>query len=256
MKNSGQKFFKTLLMVATVGVIFFTLFLSVAPVSAQTLDYTPLAPLPGIGGDGAKVNDLASYVEAMFRLLIGIAAALAVIMIMVGGIQYMSTATISGKGEGLGKINHALMGLLLAIGAWLILSTVNPATLEFKFNPAVPPPPPPEKSGIFILARRCKVVDEIVNKGRDGELQITYKKNVDSWGMFETMSKCYGAKPTIERQNRELDRECVSDFERDIFRNVQEYKDLYACMDLSAFAQAQAQAREEQNNAKFLRSLR
>ena len=48
---------------------------------------------------------------------------------MVGAIQYMTTDAISGKEEGKERITKALLGLLLAVGAWLILSTINPDLL-------------------------------------------------------------------------------------------------------------------------------
>ena len=130
MKFQNKKYLKILF----IGLIFFALIGFVGQVSAQ-LEYTPLAPLPGIGDDG-PVPDLAGYLVAVFQLAIGIAAALAVIMITIGGIQYMSTDSMFGKSEGKEKIKQALSGLLLAIAAWLILYTVNPDTLNFNFNPA------------------------------------------------------------------------------------------------------------------------
>lgn len=66
----------------------------------------------------------------MFQLLIGIAAALAVIMIVIGGIEYMSTDAISGKSDGRKKIENALWGLALAISSYLILSTIDPYFLN------------------------------------------------------------------------------------------------------------------------------
>lgn len=94
--------------------------------------YVPLAPLPNTGLDsGTTTTNFRSYVLGMFGLLIGAAAALAVIMIVIGGIQYMSTDAISGKSEGKERITDAIYGLLLAISCWLILNTVNPDILKF-----------------------------------------------------------------------------------------------------------------------------
>lgn len=95
----------------------------------STNTYIPLAPLPGAapaGGTGFN-----TYVKGMFALLIGIAAVLAVIMIVIGGIQYMSTDAISGKSEGKEKITQALYGLFIAMACWLILYTINPNILNF-----------------------------------------------------------------------------------------------------------------------------
>ena len=91
--------------------------------------YEPLAPLP-LNADGSTPTELSKYLPAMFQFLIGIAGVLAVVMIVIGGIQYMSTDAVYGKSEGKEKITQALGGLLLAIIAWLILYTINPEILN------------------------------------------------------------------------------------------------------------------------------
>lgn len=109
-------------------------------VSADTLgDYIQLAPLPGIGtattGGQFVAPGLPEYLAGMFKLAIGLAGLFAVVMITLGGIEYMTSESIGGKASGKEKINQALIGLLLAIASWLILNTINPATLKFQFNP-------------------------------------------------------------------------------------------------------------------------
>jgi len=126
-KTSFLKFFLASLMLLALVTVAHS-------VSAQIREYTPLAPLPGITNDEA--NNLPAYLKGMFQLLIGVAAALAVIMMTIGGIQYMSTDAIGEKSEGKEKINNALKGLVLAISAWLILFTINPKLIELNFNPA------------------------------------------------------------------------------------------------------------------------
>ena len=96
-------------------------------------DYTPLAPLPDLA-PGVDNGSFTYFIQNSFYLLIGVAGVLAVIMIMLGGIQYMSTDAIGGKEEGKEKITKALLGLLLAIGAWLILNTINPNILSLDLS--------------------------------------------------------------------------------------------------------------------------
>lgn len=105
----------------------------VAPVFAA--DYTLLAPLP-LSGPGSQVEKTSAttYLEGMFKLLIGVAGALAVVMIIVGGIKYMSSDAIGGKSEAKETIQNAIWGLILAIGAWLILNTINPDLVKFNLN--------------------------------------------------------------------------------------------------------------------------
>lgn len=114
-------------------------FLAITAVYAAS--YVPLAPLPGttVNVDGKEVvQNAGNYIKGAFNLAIGIAAALAIIMIIVGGIQYMGTESIGGKGAGLKKIKDAVLGLLLALGSYVILLTINPALVNFNVNiPAI-----------------------------------------------------------------------------------------------------------------------
>lgn len=121
---------------------FFIVFVAIS-VSAQS-QYEPLAPLPHTVPEGQPTTDLVTYVTGMIKLLIGIAGVLAVIMIMIGGIQYMSTDAISGKEEGKDKITQALLGLVLAVAAWIILNTINPDLLLIK--PGIKPAEAPESA--------------------------------------------------------------------------------------------------------------
>ncbi len=58
-------------------------------------------PLQAIGTEAANTQtDLSSYLNSVFYAGLGVACGLAVIMIVIGGIQYMSTDAISGKSEG------------------------------------------------------------------------------------------------------------------------------------------------------------
>lgn len=115
----------------SLGIILF--FGLVQHASADALgQYQPLVPLPGIGA--AEANNLPMYLVAIFKFAIGFAGLMAVVMITIGGFQYMSTDAIGGKSEGKERITQAVTGLLLAIASWLILNTINPKTLEFKLT--------------------------------------------------------------------------------------------------------------------------
>jgi hypothetical protein len=66
--------------------------------------------------------------------MIGISAALAVIYIIFGGIQYMSTDAVGAKKDGKKTIQNAILGLLLVIGSYSILYTVNPKLVNFNLE--------------------------------------------------------------------------------------------------------------------------
>ena len=103
----------------------------------MSVQYQTLAQIPQLGTT-VDPTSLSSYLQKVFEIGIGVAAGLAVIMIVLGGIEYMSTDAIGGKEEGKEKITSALWGLLLALSAWLILNTINPALLNMNLqvNPA------------------------------------------------------------------------------------------------------------------------
>lgn len=104
---------------------------------AQTAEYKMLAPLPGITKDGSNdTSTIASYIPGMVQLIIALAGAMAVVMIIIGGIQYMSSDAFSGKEEGKNRIWNAIWGLMLAISAFVILNTLNPDLV--KFNLIIP----------------------------------------------------------------------------------------------------------------------
>ena len=98
--------------------------------------YTPLAPLPGFPEEfdtlPSKTNQcpFGNYLNIMIKLVIGIAAVLAMVMIVMGGIEYMTSDLISSKEAGKDTIKNALLGLFIALGAYLILNTINPKLLS------------------------------------------------------------------------------------------------------------------------------
>ena len=104
--------------------------------------YETLVKIPGLGKDNAQgerivtisPNSLGQYLQVGFNYFIGVAIALAVVMIIYGGVLYATTDAISGKSEGKKVINDAAIGLALALGSWLILYTINPDLLKFQLD--------------------------------------------------------------------------------------------------------------------------
>lgn len=80
---------------------------------------------------GVDVSNLKTYIGSLFDFLIAVAVVLAVIMIIIGGFEYMTTDSWKGKSDGIGKIKDALWGLALALLAYLILWTINPCLVDF-----------------------------------------------------------------------------------------------------------------------------
>ena len=99
--------------------------------------YKMLVPIPGItcmdtNPDKALRNPLCignnigEYLNVIFKLAIGISAALAVIMLIINGITYMGDESIFKKTEAKSKMFSAVFGLLIALASWALLNTINP----------------------------------------------------------------------------------------------------------------------------------
>lgn len=93
--------------------------------------YSLLAPL---GEDFKKVEGITigGYVNKMVGIIIAVAGVLAVVMLVVGGVQYMTTDALAGKTNARETITKALLGLILALGSYLILRTINPNLLNIE----------------------------------------------------------------------------------------------------------------------------
>ena len=104
--------------------------------------YNLLAPI-SVGGKGINCIDtntehpdvncssggIGDYLNIIFQLAIGLCAVLSVIMIVVGGIQYMGDESVFGKKKKKSRIGSAILGLLIALGAYALLNTINPDLL-------------------------------------------------------------------------------------------------------------------------------
>ncbi len=103
------------------------------------LGYTPLEPIPGITPGANGVYDLTSpggfskFINAIFTILITGGALLAVLMLTIGGVQYMTASSVGNKTQGLDRARAAIYGILLIAATWLILNTINPHLLNFDF---------------------------------------------------------------------------------------------------------------------------
>ncbi len=97
----------------------------------EDTEYELLAPLEGYV---EPTTTAGPYIVGIFKLIVALAGGLAVVTIIYGGIQYMSTDAFGAKNEAKNTIQNAIWGLLLVIGAWLILYTVNPNLVEINLD--------------------------------------------------------------------------------------------------------------------------
>jgi len=156
--------FKKYILLISLTIIFINIFPSFVIAEnppASGVPYQMLAkdtPLSGAGNN----TDINTFLPAVFKLGIGIASALAVIFIIVGGIQYLSTDSIDKKDDGKKRINNALFGLILAISAYTILYTINPKLVNLDLKIETLP------QGTALSTDGIRTADEIDPIGASG----------------------------------------------------------------------------------------
>ncbi|MDQ5950612.1 MAG: hypothetical protein QG585_554 [Patescibacteria group bacterium] len=99
-----------------------------------TRAYVPLAPIEGYVTEGTVSAGLEAYIANMYRLGVGIATLLAVLMVIWGGVEYMTTDAWGHKEEGKERIQSALFGLMLALGSYVIIATIDKSILDVDFD--------------------------------------------------------------------------------------------------------------------------
>ena len=101
--------------------------------------YTPMVGIPGLDGTGS----FDSFINSLYWLSISIAALLAVIKLIIAGVKWMLTDVVTSKEDAKKDIKGSLIGLLIVLGAVLVLMVINPQLVNVNFNPDRTAPPPP-----------------------------------------------------------------------------------------------------------------
>lgn len=93
------------------------------------MTYVPLEPLPGIDQTG-QLN-FGTFLGQIFKILIALGALITVGAFIYAGIAYMSSETLGKINDAKARLRAAFFGLLLLLGAWVILYTINPQLVTF-----------------------------------------------------------------------------------------------------------------------------
>ncbi|MCR4333443.1 MAG: hypothetical protein NUV60_00235 [Patescibacteria group bacterium] len=117
-------------------------FISFVPLAlAQTQSgFIPLAPIPGLTDQSltSAVNSdtLANFFNNLYKYLIGLAAAIAVIQIIWAGldIAFFHKDAVSAITDDKGKIYNAIYGLILILSPVLVFSIINPNILNLSIG--------------------------------------------------------------------------------------------------------------------------
>lgn len=119
--------------------LFFAVNLLFAPMPASAADaqFTPEVPIPGAGKITMEksTKPIAEYIRSIYNYGIGAVGIISAIVLMIGGAIWITAAGSSERIESAKSyIASSLMGLILAILAYSILNTINPALVNFKIK--------------------------------------------------------------------------------------------------------------------------
>lgn len=89
----------------------------------------------GLIEDGVlKVNYLGDYISGVYVYLLGISTTIAIVMIMISGLQWtLGGTSAEAIGKAKSRIKNAVTGLVLLLSGYVILFTVNPNLIKLQF---------------------------------------------------------------------------------------------------------------------------
>lgn len=87
-------------------------------------EFVPLIGIPGVDTPGEY--SIENYINILYVLAISVAAFLAVVKLILAGLQYILSDVVTKKEDAKTNIRTALIGLLIVLSAVLILNTINP----------------------------------------------------------------------------------------------------------------------------------
>ncbi len=142
---------------------------------AQEIEYIDLkgAETPN------ETSTLPSYIIYLFNLAIVIGGLLAFAILVYSGFIYLTSSGNPIKiNEAKSKIFNAIIGILLLLSAYLILTTINPNLVILEFNelnwpeinwpdPPPPPPPPPGTISVYQELPMGILIENVLAKNTD-----------------------------------------------------------------------------------------
>jgi hypothetical protein len=132
MNNKNKKIFFS---ISFMSAIFFAAILffgfNKIVLAADSLSYTPMEEIPGFG----RPQSLPAYIKAVYQFgLWGIGIS-ALLMIMIGGYMYLTSAGNNASMERAKKIIwDAIAGIVLAMVSYLLLYIINPDLVKIKLT--------------------------------------------------------------------------------------------------------------------------
>jgi len=149
--------------------------------------YDLIVPFPG---QTEPITGPASYIRTLYTFGLGFGALLAMVMIIIGAVQYTMSEAVTSKEEATQRIQGAIWGLVLLLAATLILFTINP-TLPDLIEPELAPVPEPSPSDTTTPppnASDPKLAQNIrLSAGPNRMLQVEWDPPADATGVTRFM---------------------------------------------------------------------
>jgi D-alanyl-D-alanine dipeptidase len=93
---------------------------------------TPIGNISSVKDQDA--GGLSGFFNLLIKIAIALAGAIAVLMVIVGGIQYLGTDSIWEKGESVSRMTGAIGGIILLLCSYTILYIINPDLVNIKIG--------------------------------------------------------------------------------------------------------------------------
>lgn len=116
----------------TFGLLALTLLFAPDVFAQGFVEVQPLTNLPGL--QEASQGGIGPFINNLYKYGVGLGAIMAVLIIMYGGFQYMTSEAVGSKSAGKEDIQRAILGLILLMSPVLVFGVINKDILNLDFN--------------------------------------------------------------------------------------------------------------------------
>lgn len=130
--------------------------------------YSCFAPQPDINLQvsigGYKVEGIEQYIVRIYSYFVGITGVVAGIMIIWAGVKWLTSGGIPDRiSDAKKKIGNALIGMVLVLGSYVILQTINPALVNLRL-----PPVKMAREVVELIETECRNIPQFPCGGQVG----------------------------------------------------------------------------------------
>jgi len=99
----------------------------------EAFQYHLMVPLPTSEGTVSTTTGIVDYIKTLYLFAMGIAGVIAMGLIVFAGFQWLTSAgSYSTISKARNRMSNAIFGLVILLGSYLLLNTINPALVNLK----------------------------------------------------------------------------------------------------------------------------